>query len=316
MAKLIDAFATENLIERDQPGVADLVMEACGNLLLTDIWKDTVRPIHYSVNEFFTMHEDLSDHKNKLGESFTHLVDLEVLQGHVKEKLIILLEGESPRLGSVLHIRTRGNLLSWSLCEATVTEFIYSIRLSDLHFVQADANRWLGAEVFQHILHRAAEGSVFSAVIRLVKAGHLINAVDQRGRTPLQCAVSGCRYEVCEWLLDEGADVNADNSTTLQAVALNRNEKVIKLLLEKETDVNIRDVTVLFRFCWEMEQMSVREVARIAVLLVLLVVAGLMLSQTRERRSLLREFGAVDLPEESMEGWEMDEESDTSLAWR
>ena len=71
-----------------------------------------------------------------------------------------------------------------------------------------------------------------------------VNAVDKDGWTALMIAAGNGEKEVCELLIEKGANVNAVDKvrrTALMAAASNSHKEVCHLLIEKEADVNLSD---------------------------------------------------------------------------
>ena len=71
-----------------------------------------------------------------------------------------------------------------------------------------------------------------------VKAGH-INYEDKYYATILSIAALNNKYEICEYLIKNGANINNINSPPLVGAAQNGNYAICKLLLENGADVNM-----------------------------------------------------------------------------
>jgi len=72
----------------------------------------------------------------------------------------------------------------------------------------------------------------------------LINPMDKLARTPLMEAAIHSQYEICELLIQAGADVNAREKrkwTALHFAAQEDNRDVVKLLLENGAEVDAED---------------------------------------------------------------------------
>jgi len=75
----------------------------------------------------------------------------------------------------------------------------------------------------------------------------LIDARDKDGSTPLHCAVWKGHADVVAFLLDAGADVNAQNendhwgTTPLHAAAHGNQAAIAQLLIDHGADVNAKD---------------------------------------------------------------------------
>ena len=64
-------------------------------------------------------------------------------------------------------------------------------------------------------LHRAAEDGDLQEIERLIVSGYDVNLFDDMGHTPLHRAVLGRQYNVVQQLLRQGANVNANDETTI-----------------------------------------------------------------------------------------------------
>lgn len=85
-------------------------------------------------------------------------------------------------------------------------------------------------------LHRAAQDGNLDEVIRLIGEGFAVNQFDDLSRTPLHCAVEGEHYRVAKWLLENGAEVNANEEgkigeTALSLAAQGDYPELVELLL-------------------------------------------------------------------------------------
>jgi ankyrin repeat protein len=99
-------------------------------------------------------------------------------------------------------------------------------------------------------LHAAANGPGDAEITRLLlKSGADVNAVDDRGYTPLKVAVRGRSSEekrrIVDILLSNGADVDTKSrgggATPLHIASLAGNITVVKMLLAHKADVNATD---------------------------------------------------------------------------
>lgn len=67
----------------------------------------------------------------------------------------------------------------------------------------------------QQRLHRAAEAGDLPAVQNLLGRGCPVNAFDELGRTPLHYAVRGEHFAVIDYLLRQGAEINAHDERVI-----------------------------------------------------------------------------------------------------
>ncbi|QTN21509.1 ankyrin repeat domain-containing protein [Rhizobacter sp. AJA081-3] len=93
-------------------------------------------------------------------------------------------------------------------------------------------------------LHRAAADGDLPEVERLVSYGADINAFDDLSRTPLHYAAENEHYKVAAWLLERGAQVNANDEkmigeTALCLAAQKDYPEMVELLLKHGADPDI-----------------------------------------------------------------------------
>jgi ankyrin repeat protein len=93
-------------------------------------------------------------------------------------------------------------------------------------------------------LHYAAQDGNIEEVARLVGEGFAINQFDYLSRTPLHYAVEGEHYLVAKWLLENGADVNANEEekigeTALSLAAQGAYPEIVELLLRHGANPDI-----------------------------------------------------------------------------
>lgn len=94
-------------------------------------------------------------------------------------------------------------------------------------------------------LHRAAADGDQEELRRLVAAGgHPLDAFDDLGRTPLHYAVEGEHYRAADWLIQQGASVNAHDEATIGetplSLAVQRDcPEMVELLLAHGADPDI-----------------------------------------------------------------------------
>ena len=94
-------------------------------------------------------------------------------------------------------------------------------------------------------LHRAAAANTRLEVIRLlVDRGSSIDAADQKKMTSLHKALSfNPNLSISQFLIGQGADISrvSDVGTTLHHAAINWNPEVLKLLLKRGTDIDVKN---------------------------------------------------------------------------
>jgi hypothetical protein len=108
-----------------------------------------------------------------------------------------------------------------------------------------DSSKIHGPTVFDKCLHEACTGGHLRIVKYLIEiAGADVKARDKFGRTPLHCAASNEKLEVLKYLIERGADVDAQNPdnyferyTALGEAAIRGKFGVAKMLLENGADV-------------------------------------------------------------------------------
>lgn len=95
------------------------------------------------------------------------------------------------------------------------------------------------------MIHWAALRGEEEKVALLLETGSKVDAVSNRGVTPLHLAAVNGHLEVAEVLLKNGADVNAkgkyDSTTPLHKAAQWGQLEMVKLLLEHGADINARN---------------------------------------------------------------------------
>lgn len=93
-------------------------------------------------------------------------------------------------------------------------------------------------------LHRAAADGELAEVERLVNGGAPIDVFNEISFTPLHCAVEGMHYNVAQFLLARGANVNANESeragdTPLAVAARGQYPELAELLLKYGADPDV-----------------------------------------------------------------------------
>lgn len=100
----------------------------------------------------------------------------------------------------------------------------------------------------KQIIKAAKSGDLLSLRMLLELDATLIGARDKDGSTPLHCAVWKGHQSAVEFMLERGADVNAQNqndhwgTTPLHAAAHANQAAIAALLIEKGADVNAHDL--------------------------------------------------------------------------
>ena len=83
---------------------------------------------------------------------------------------------------------------------------------------------------------------ILEAATLLITSGANVDLVDSANFTPLASAVDGSKYELIEYLLKSGADVNAKirdhNTTALHRAMLTCDRKVLKILIDNKANIN------------------------------------------------------------------------------
>lgn len=100
----------------------------------------------------------------------------------------------------------------------------------------------------KEMIKASKKGDVWRAKELLERDPALINALDADQSTPLHCAVWKGHLNMVEFLLTQGADVNAKNQnehwgdTPLHAAAHANHKDIAALLIAHHADVNMRNL--------------------------------------------------------------------------
>lgn len=103
------------------------------------------------------------------------------------------------------------------------------------------------AEAHKGIIKAAKSGDIATVKRLLATDAALLHARDSDGSTPLHCAAWKGHREIVAFLLEAGADANAENSnghwgtTPLHAAAHANQAAIAELLIQHGADVNARD---------------------------------------------------------------------------
>ena len=105
-------------------------------------------------------------------------------------------------------------------------------------------NEDLSGEGLGGDLHFAAQDGDLARVQQLVARGDDVNAFDDLAKTPLHYAVEFERFEIAEFLIQHGADVNARDepsigNTPLREVAETCSLRMARLLIDAGADPTI-----------------------------------------------------------------------------
>lgn len=93
-------------------------------------------------------------------------------------------------------------------------------------------------------LHRAAADGDIPEMRLLLAATFKLNVFDYLSFTPLHYAIKGEHYKAAEWLLDQGADVNANEQdkigeTPLSVASQGDYPEIAELLLKRGADPDV-----------------------------------------------------------------------------
>lgn len=94
----------------------------------------------------------------------------------------------------------------------------------------------------RNIFEAARSGSTWQ-IGKFLDRGANINAKDDMGYTPIMWAVNRNKLPAAKYLVSKGADVNAHNyyETALRLALMNKNQRMVELLLHHGAKVNDRD---------------------------------------------------------------------------
>lgn len=120
--------------------------------------------------------------------------------------------------------------------EQSVEALRAAFSASQIHNTEG-SGRWLALH------HAVAKGHLETVAFLSTLTPSGVNAKTKNGWTPLWIAIREQRYEVVQWLLQNGADPNAKIAGTplLVSCAYKKDERALTLLLQSGADVNITD---------------------------------------------------------------------------
>lgn len=100
----------------------------------------------------------------------------------------------------------------------------------------------INKEIFNAILHHAAQGNNIEEIKSLIKASPNVNSKDEDGETALHCAAYFGFEDIITLLISRGANVNAKNNEGKTPLFKATFHSVIELLLEAGADINSEDI--------------------------------------------------------------------------
>ncbi|KAJ8797606.1 hypothetical protein J1605_017338 [Eschrichtius robustus] len=156
-------------------------------------------------------------------------------QGELQKVLLMLVDGIDPNF-KMEHQNKRSPL--HAAAEAGHVDICHML-------IQAGANIDTCSEDQRTPLMEAAENNHLDAVKYLIKAGALVDPKDAEGSTCLHLAAKKGHYDVVQYLLSNGQmDVNCQDDggwTPMIWATEYKHVDLVKLLLSKGSDINIRD---------------------------------------------------------------------------
>ncbi|WP_432672099.1 ankyrin repeat domain-containing protein [Flavobacterium sp. SM2513] len=99
------------------------------------------------------------------------------------------------------------------------------------------------AQESQDIFEVARSGNLDQVTVLFEQNPKIINAVNDRGYTPLTLACYRGNTEVAKFLISNGADINYNNDmgTPLMAAIFKKNNEIAKFLIENKANLNLSD---------------------------------------------------------------------------
>ncbi len=122
-------------------------------------------------------------------------------------------------------------------------------------------------------IHEAAKIGSLEKVKAFLANGEKVDVTDKHGMTPLYHATANGHKDVCEFLISQGADVNAGREigfTPLTAALNNRTEsgvEIFKLLVDRGADItiNVGGYTLLHQAVYSCHNENVRNIAEFLI---------------------------------------------------
>ncbi|KAJ9664592.1 hypothetical protein H2201_005104 [Coniosporium apollinis] len=223
----------------------DVILDACANLFVEEY--HGIRPIHYSVQEFFTNPPAGVLQKSclkQIGEpDFVH-TRLARWAGLKPPQYALHLACFAGLIEAATRLVEEGVDINES-DEKGTGPLYYALDNKHIHIVElllgngADVNVQGGH--FGNALQAASSNSNKEVVELLLSKGADVNAQGGEYSNALQVASYYGYREVVELLLSNSADVNAQGGyygNALQAASSNSNKEVVELLLSEGADVN------------------------------------------------------------------------------
>lgn len=175
----------------------------------------------------------ISESKNGLQGVFTHIT-------HSKARQVIVGIYDSTMKSKTDTIQFGKGFFMMGKCRIMIVIFL--ILFCSGH---ALAQKHLIKSYKETSLHDAVRRNDKNEVLRLIKKGANINALDSMGFTPLHEAAMKGRVEIAKILISKGAKVNSRTGiyrlSPLYQAALMRRYEIIRLLAKNGANMNIRD---------------------------------------------------------------------------
>jgi ankyrin repeat protein len=242
--ELVDAIAVD-LVEspafdpRNRMPVPREVLKLCSSLVAMSpddryVDVETVHLAHFSVKEYL-----VSSHV--LG-AFKSLLDETVARSYLARLCLRYLV-------SVSHFVSRNHpklLLNSSMIMADFPFVKYSVYCWMVHAREVeDKDEHVFEMMLRFFLEERTALAVFVQAFDWQYADKSPFHYSKIGRGALYYAASGGLKRMVEYLLDDGANINADDNDALHVALKNRNFTTVQLLLERGAKINSRDGSAL-----------------------------------------------------------------------